>query len=141
MKRSEIQRKTPLRAASPKKRKPRSMQKVHKAKDCRWRSKKYLAFVRSLPCCFCAHPADDAHHIIGMFGLSGMGLTAPDSYAMSLCRPHHAAVHASPDLQQQQPDWLRWTIRRGLEAFSDAETRQELTNALALIEAKSEVMS
>lgn len=141
MKRSQLARKTPLTARKPMKRAHKKRIESHK-KDCRWRSKRYLAFVRSLPCCFCAQPADDAHHIIGIgYGLSGMGLTAPDSYAMSLCRPHHAAVHASPDLQQQQPDWLRCTIRRGLEAFSDVETRQELTNALALIEAKSEVMA
>lgn len=101
-----------------------------------WRSPEYLDWVRTLPCCFCGMTPSDAHHVIGMgWGLSGMGMKAPDSYMMPLCRYHHGEVHKHPGLQAQQPHWLRWTLRRGIEAWS-GETREQLTHALAFIEAK-----
>jgi len=43
--------------------------------------------------------------------------TAPDSYAMPLCRACHDAVHRSPELQQSQPEWLRLTLERAVLAF------------------------
>ena len=65
-----------------------------------------------------------------------MGLTAPDSYAMPLCRYHHANVHRLPEMQREQPDWLRQTLRQGIAQF-DGVTRDELTHALVFVEAKS----
>jgi len=106
-------------------------------KDKRFRSKKYTNWVKSRPCVFCGISPCDAHHVIGLgWGLSGMGLKAPCSFTMPLCRYHHDAVHRSPGLQSQQPTWLRWTIRAALAEDFDTETREELTHALAFLEAQ-----
>ncbi|KJZ11102.1 hypothetical protein TW86_13385, partial [Halomonas sp. S2151] len=62
MKRSALQRKTPLRNRAPMARKPmqKARRKPQKASsDARWRSERYLAFVRSLPCCVCDGRATD----------------------------------------------------------------------------------
>lgn len=54
----------------------------------RFESKRYRAWAKALPCCLCGTPSDDAHHVIGLrWNLSGMGMTAPDSFVMPLCRP------------------------------------------------------
>ena len=132
--------KTPLKARKPIGR-GKPMQKARRKvqKDCRWRSEKYLAWVRQQPCAFCHLGPCDAHHVIGLgWQLSGMGLTAPDSFSMPLCRTHHQLVHADPGMQPSQVHWLRWTIRAALAEFT-GETREELTHALAFIEAKQEV--
>lgn len=132
-----LKRKTPLAARQPMKKRRRKLQSAAQ-KDSRFRSPEYLAFVRKLPCMFCGQAPSDAHHVIGMWHLSGMGMTAPDSFAMSLCRAHHSATHAEPELQRLQPDWLRWTIRRGLAEF-DGPIREQLVHALAFIEEKERV--
>ncbi len=76
--------------------------------------------------------------------MSGAGLTAPDSYAMPACRTCHRKIHSEPALQQMQPGWLRWTLRAAL-AERDADlgdgAREELTHALAFVEAKTEGMA
>ena len=141
MKRSPLSRKTPLASGPGPARKPMKRKPKRKATtDKRWRSPEYLAWVRARPCAFCGLGPSDAHHVIGLgWGLSGMGLTAPDSYAMPICRVHHDAVHRSPGLQSQQPTWLRWTIRAALAARNagfGTEAREELTHALAFIESK-----
>ncbi|RUR48820.1 DUF968 domain-containing protein [Vreelandella populi] len=139
MKRTALARKTPLRTKAPMARKPIKRKATRKqSTDKRWRSEKYLAFVRSLPCMGCGTYGCDAHHVIGLgWGLSGMGLTAPDSYAMSLCRACHTLTHQNTEMQAMQPDWLRHTLRAGIAQFT-GETREQLTHALAFIEEKSE---
>lgn len=140
MKRTALARKTPLNAKKPMARKPiKRKTKRKQSTDKRWRSEPYLAFVRSLPCCNCQGPGRDPHHVIGLhWGLSGQGLTAPDSFTMPLCRACHDAVHRSPELQQMQPQWLRQTLRAGLSQFTGADAEQIL-HALAFIEAKEAV--
>lgn len=143
MKRSPIQRKTPLRSASAPGRKPMQRKAKTKKQDCRFRSEAYLQFVRALPCCICgATTGVAAHHMIGMYQLSGAGLKAPDSYAMPACDPiygHirdcHQQIHANKTLRDQQPDYVRATIRAALLEFT-GETREALTHALAFIESK-----
>ncbi|MGQ7249547.1 DUF968 domain-containing protein [Halomonas sp. V046] len=145
-----LQRRTPLKAKAPMARKPvkrglssknRHSTKhkqpcVSPAKDKRFRSPAYLAFVRTLPCCRCGAPADDAHHVIGLhWGLSGMGTTAPDSFAMPTCRPCHQDIHRLPELQRYQPDWLRHVIARGVRQFS-GDIRSELIRAWEFIDEK-----
>ena len=100
MKRSPLKRKTPLTAKAgiqrqPMKRTSRRQTEARKARqgDVRWRSAEYLDWIRSLPCA---------------------GLTAPDSYAIPLCRACHNAVHRSPELQQAQSEWLRLTLERAV---------------------------
>ncbi len=144
MKRTPLTRKTPLaQGAGLKTRKPmkrtaakRRPTKAKASSPARWRSATYLAWVRAQPCCFCGLGPSDPHHVIGLhWGLSGEALTAPDNFAMPLCRKHHDAVHGSPELQQQQPDWLRWTIARGVREF-DGEIRAELVRAWEFIDEK-----
>lgn len=131
-----LKRKTPLKAKKPMSRKPIKRKLSRKqSTDKRWRSEEYLTFIRSLPCSACGISGCDAHHVIGLhWGLSGQGLTAPDSFAMSLCRTCHDAVHRSPELQQMQPQWLRTTLREGLKQFTGDDAEQ-LMHALAFIEA------
>jgi len=132
-----LKRKTPLRAKAPMARKSIKRKAKRKAStDKRWRSEQYLAFVRSLPCSMCGISGCDPHHVIGLgWGLSGVGLTAPDSFAMPLCREHHQAVHMHPILQYSQPQWLRTTLRAGLKQFTGADA-EALLHALAFMEAK-----
>lgn len=147
-----LTRKTPLKAKTPLRRaKPNAQcnaqnaqkgrRKVHKAAQkapARFRSPTYLAWVRQRPCCFCGQPGGDAHHVIGLgWGLSGMGLTAPDSFVMPLCRHHHDMTHRSPVMQAQQPTWLRWTITAAITEFG-GEIHEALREALAFINEKEQ---
>lgn len=47
-------------------------------------------------------------------------------------------MHRSPELQQMQPQWLRTTLRAGLNQFTGADA-EALLHALAFIEAKEMV--
>lgn len=119
MKRTPLKRKTPLRAKvglKPGGRlKPRSTSKRSMGKpDPRWRSRKYLDWVKTLPCVMCGAPADDPHHIKGIGNLSGAGLTAPDGYALPVCRSHHEEIHQNPDLWPMQFEWVARTLNRAL---------------------------
>ncbi len=109
-------------------RKREKRQPVQKArrkpqKDQRFRSERYLRFVRSLPCCCCGGPADSAHHVIGIWQLGGMALKAPDSFAMPVCDGPgdtcHRRIHSEAHLRWQQPIFLIDTINAGLDAFPE----------------------
>lgn len=142
-----LKRKTPLKAKAPIARKPikqrRRKAQSAKQKDCRWRSEQYLAWVRTQPCVVCgATGGNAAHHMIAMYQLSGMGLKAPDSMAMPACEPAagsfkdcHQQIHSLKALRDQQPTFLRATLREGLKQFT-GETQEQLLHALAFIEAK-----
>ncbi|RUR52721.1 DUF968 domain-containing protein [Vreelandella populi] len=111
-------------------------------KDFRYRSEKYLAFVRSLPCSVCGTDQGVvAHHLIGMWGMSGMGLKAPDSMTLPVCdgpgNTCHRLVHNNKALRDQQPQWLRTTLRAGIAQFTGDDDEQ-LTHALAFVEAKEQ---
>jgi len=67
-----------------------------------FRSKKYLVWVKSLPCSICGAPADDAHHLIGVGNMGGMGTKASDVLVMPLCRGCHTELHREPDLHLLQ---------------------------------------
>lgn len=149
MKRTALERKTPLKTKAPMARQRLSLTKrasasnkrrsVSHVNSKRWRSPIYLSFVRSLPCALCGRGPVDAHHLIGLsYGLSGMGLTAPDSFAMPLCRYHHGEVHEQPRAQKKQPEWLTDTINRGLDHFTDEPIVGALADALEFIAAKED---
>ena len=136
----ELSRKTPLRAKAPmnRKREKRSAPRRQAVNDSRWRSEAYLRWVRQQSCARCGAPADDAHHVIGLgWQLSGMGLTAPDNIALPACRACHQDIHGSPELQRYQPNWLRWTIARGVRQFG-GEIGQALREAWAFIDEKEQ---
>ncbi len=71
-----------------------------------YRNKKYLKWVKTLPCCICHTPADDSHHVIGIGHLSGMGMKAPDNYAMPLCRGCHTDMHNKPAMWPPQWEYI-----------------------------------
>ena len=127
----QLNRKTPLSARKPMQKARRKPSKAAQ-KDTRWRSEAYLAWVRSLPCCVCgATTGIAAHHLVGMWQVSGMGLKAPDSFAMPACDPiyghgrdchqqihrlkalrrRRAGAHHRPEIRQREaplrsaPDW------------------------------------
>lgn len=129
MKQTPLQRKTPMA------RKPmKAKRKRKKATQERWRSPDYIEWIKQQPCMLCGMTPCDPHHVIGLpWNLSGGGLTAPDNFAMSLCRTHHRATHDSPEMQRAQPTWLRWTLTKGIRHF-DGETRAELVRALQFID-------
>jgi hypothetical protein len=54
--------------------------------------RKYMDWVKALPCCSCNRPADDPHHIYGS-GYKGMGTKVPDYFTIPLCRNCHDALH------------------------------------------------
>jgi hypothetical protein len=80
-----------------------------------FRSQKYLNWVKTLPCVICRASADDAHHIIGIGGLSGMGMKAPDQYTMPVCREHHSEIHKTPELWDNQWMWIAHTLAKAFE--------------------------
>lgn len=81
-----------------------------------WRSEKYLKWVRKQKCCACGGAGGEAHHIIGVGAdLSGMGMTAPDQFAMSLCPQHHRQIHQDPAMQQRQWEWIARCLARAVE--------------------------
>ena len=141
-----LKRKTPLRAKAPMARKPIKRKAMRKAStDKRWRSEQYLAWVRNQSCVVCgATTGIAAHHMIGMYNLGGMGLKAPDSFAMPACDPAagsfndcHQQIHRIKALRDQQPTFLRATLRAGLSHFTGADAEQ-LTHALSFLEAKEQ---
>lgn len=86
------------------------------AKQKRWKSRKYLDWVKRQECIhpMCSAPADDPHHLIGVGGRGGMGLTAPDMYTMPLCRRHHDEIHDTPSMWPEQWQWICRTLERAI---------------------------
>lgn len=76
-------------------------------------NKKYLEFVRSLPCCFCGAPGEP-HHIIGV-GMGKTGGKAYDIHTMPLSREIHELVHKAPD-EWPQIKWLLETQEKAVKA-------------------------
>jgi hypothetical protein len=58
------------------------------------RSKKYLAFVRTLPCCHCENPETVPHHIIAVDSMGRMGGKASDLATCPMCSHCHRILHA-----------------------------------------------
>lgn len=80
-----------------------------KRRESAWRSPKYLAWVRSLPCVMCGRPADDAHHLVGIGHFGGMGTKASDELTMPVCREHHDEIHRTSELWPEQEQWVART--------------------------------
>jgi hypothetical protein len=80
-----------------------------------FRSDKYLKWVKTQPCVMCGEQSDDAHHITGTGGLSGMGMKPPDIYTMPACRIHHTIIHQSPEVWEDQWQWIARTMAKAIE--------------------------
>lgn len=81
----------------------------------RYRNRKYIDWIKTQPCCMCMVLGVDPHHLKGVGHMSGTGLTAPDTFAMPLCRPHHDEMHASPELWPDQWEYIARTLARAVE--------------------------
>lgn len=75
-----------------------------------WKSRAYLDWVKSQPCCICGLPADDPHHI-NMPG-KGMGSKHPDWATIPLCRGHHDAAHRGE--VHDQDALALWTLGQAI---------------------------
>lgn len=120
MKRTPLNRKTPLRTRTGLKPGGRlkarsSTRRSMGTPDPRWRNRRYLQWVKTLPCVMCGQPADDPHHIKGVGHLSGAGITAPDWAVMPVCRFHHDEIHATPELWPLQWEWITRTLGAAIE--------------------------
>lgn len=83
-----------------------------KQKACR--SRKYLDWVKTLDCCNCQAPADDPHHLIGVGKMGGMGITAPDTMVMPLCRGCRTLIHNTPSMWPMQWEWIARTLDKAI---------------------------
>lgn len=82
-------------------------------KEDRVRSKKYLDWVKELPCCICGAPSDEAHHLISV-GLGGiMGDKIDDVFTIPVCRIDHSRIHQ--DVKGY--DQVFYLLRTLLKAF------------------------
>lgn len=79
-----------------------------------WRSSAYLTWVRTLPCVVCEGPASDAHHLIGVGNLRGMGTKTSDTLTMPVCRGCHTRIHNEPELWEEQWKWVSLTLDRAV---------------------------
>ena len=67
----------------------------------RFHNRKYLDWVRTLPCCICGAEAVP-HHVKGVGHYSGAGMKADDLLSMPLCHRHHAEIHDDPGSFNQE---------------------------------------
>jgi hypothetical protein len=57
------------------------------------RNKKYIEFIKKLPCCLCAfNHLSDPHHVPAT-GQGAMGMKTSDFRAIPLCHKHHVEAH------------------------------------------------
>lgn len=87
----------------------------------REKSKKYLDYIRSLPCCICDdNTTTEAAHIrVGSIehgkANTGMQEKSSDRWAVPLCGKHHREQHAGGDE-------LAWWFSKGIDPFKLAMT-------------------
>ena len=80
----------------------------------RWRSEKYLKFIRKQPCIICQYPSEPHH--IKIKGNSGMARKPDDTYCIPLCRLHHSEIEC-PELKHLAPFFERHGIDMYKELF------------------------
>ena len=75
----------------------------------RWRSRRYLAWVRSLPCSVphCENPKVEAAH----FGPRAFGTKVHDCLAIPLCERHHRESHQSGGAWSYQDHVMEWQMQ------------------------------
>jgi len=86
----------------------------------RWRSEKYLNWIRQQPCMNCGNSTSEPHHIKGFGNFSGAGLKAPDFLTMPLCGNCHRLIHLfwfNNDVfpSDIQSEWALKTITKAVE--------------------------
>lgn len=82
----------------------------------RYKSKKYLDYVRTLPCSLCGRPGPSVpHHLKGIGNMSGVGTKAGDQYTMPLCGDCHHRMHHEPELWPEQWEFVARVMGRAVE--------------------------
>jgi len=61
-------------------------------KQKRWKSEKYLEFIRKQPCIVCGYKTTQAHHI-RFANNSGTASKPSDTWTIPLCKLHHLEYH------------------------------------------------
>ena len=77
---------------------------------------KYLAWVRTKPCCGCGNPNTEPHHVIGL-GMGITGDTASDIHTIPVCRPCHREVHSEP--KKYALPQVRWLMKTQDQAIKE----------------------
>lgn len=110
-----------------------------------YRSKKYTKWVKSLPCFYSGHPADDPHHIIG-YGMGGMATKASDMFCLPVSRSIHNDIHRnhkefeekySPQIFAVQDTWQK-AVKEGL--LTGDEIRGEILSQVLNVDEKERLM-
>lgn len=83
-------------------------------KPTRWKSVKYINWIKQQSCIQCGSPAEP-HHLKGIGGMSGGSLKAPDWAVSPLCHPCHDEMHRKPELWPQQWGWIAKTLGQAIE--------------------------
>jgi len=86
-------------------------------KPTRWKSKKYLKFIRSKPCVFCqvdfeVQKSDSEPHHLRQFCFTGTGTKPSDSWSVPACRSHH-------DKDQMHPCKKAWLLQKCVEYLTE----------------------
>ena len=80
------------------------------------KNKKYLQWVASLPCIFCATPQGvQAHHLRVMVLGAGVGRKTPDIFTLPVCYKCHEDCHNGTHPKEDQMRWCLQTIGRALK--------------------------
>lgn len=72
--------------------------KILRRKLCsrKYRDKKYLKYIRTMPCSICGSNKSEPHHIFGSYG----SIKTSDYTAIPLCREHHNIEHQLSDKEK-----------------------------------------
>lgn len=80
-----------------------------------FRSRKYLDWVKTLPCRNCGAVFEiDPHHLTSLGLMGGAGTKAPDTMVMPLCRTCHTDMHDKGDYRQYQWEWIARTLNQAI---------------------------
>jgi len=86
---------------------------MEQPKQKRWKSEKYLKWIREQPCWYCDNKAEP-HHLKGVGYMSGVGLKAPDWATVPMCRLCHSAFHKDSSLWPDQWEMIVRTLGKAI---------------------------
>lgn len=83
-------------------------------KEKRWRSDKYIKWIKDQPCYICGRDGVDPHHIIGVGHLGGTATKAPDWATIPLCRQCHTNMHHDTTMWPSQFEMVFSVLGRAI---------------------------
>ena len=84
-----------------------------------FRSKKYLAYIRSQLCFVTGRQAEIAHHIINCKFGGGMGTKPSDLFTLPMTVEAHQQLHHNPKLFEEKFDQKKLTLEMIEKAVSE----------------------